>query len=74
MSEPVVYSRLTVDLPLILDADPPPATGHVAQVPMRCPYLPRLLAEKAPRRGHEIRQLAVRYEATVLVAAINEWL
>ncbi|WP_203227260.1 hypothetical protein [Streptomyces cyaneogriseus] len=24
-------------------------------------------------RGHRIRQLAVRYEATVLVAAINEW-
>ncbi len=27
---------------------------------------------KAPCRGHEVRQLTVRYEETVLVAAVNE--
>ncbi|MFD4550563.1 hypothetical protein [Streptomyces sp. NPDC058466] len=35
-------------------------------------------AAPTPSRGtvhsHEMRQLAVRYEATVLVAAVNEWL
>jgi hypothetical protein len=27
-----------------------------------------------PRRRHRIRQIAVRYQATVTIAAINEWL
>lgn len=30
--------------------------------------------QEAPSGCHEVRQVAVRYEATVLVAAINEWL
>ncbi|MFF8381584.1 hypothetical protein ACF07V_36415 [Streptomyces sp. NPDC015661] len=29
---------------------------------------------EAPRCGHEVDKLAARYEATVLVAAVNEWL
>jgi hypothetical protein len=31
-------------------------------------------AQTAPRRGHRYDKLAVRYEATVHIAAINEWL
>ncbi|MGW0701078.1 hypothetical protein ACWD0A_17545 [Streptomyces sp. NPDC002867] len=32
------------------------------------------LAVAPPGRRHEVRRLAVRYEATVLIATINEWL
>jgi len=31
-------------------------------------------AQAQPGRGHRYDKLAVRYEATVCIAAINEWL